>query len=383
VSVVTPIGQLDYRLPQAGRIRTGEKVKTRSGKDRPAALDTFKFTSGERDLLAPLAERYGGTIAPWNAQGSGDKWQVKTEATKIDVQVHVAGSVSLAYELWDPHLTRRCNGTECEMLVGTPDDFEIRQVGCVCAQKGILECAKLLRLSVLLPGMPTLGMWRWDTKSDNSITEILGFMRYMEEWAGNGLHECTMRLEERRQPGKVFKVVTLDYEGGLGSLLAGESRLVQLPATTGHISAGELEAGKPPVAANPHAEPVAGGAGEGDQSQAAGPSPASPTTDAEISAFVKDPYCADDDDDIVDAEIVHDDITGAHPIDPQACARWKDALTKHQCNKILPIARQLAIDMGQPVPTSFDTITDSVIDKLMTMNGKAGDDDARVRTESD
>lgn len=375
MSVVTPIGALDYRLPQAGRIRTGGKVKARNGKERPAALDHFRFTTGERSLLVPLAEHYGGIIQPWNAPGSGDKWMVDTETTRIDVQVHVAGSVSLAYELWDPHLTRRCNGNTCEVLVGTPDDFEIQQVDCICARKGLLECAKLLRLSVLLPGMPTLGMWRWDTKSDNAITEILGFMKYMEEWAGNGLHECTMRLEERRQPGKKFKVVVLDYEGGLGSLLAGESRLVQLPATTGLTSAGELEAGAPPVTVDAPTEPAStGGAGEADQYPPAGPSPASPPTD----------------DEIVEAEIVEDfaDLTGGdHPNDHDFRLRWLDEIkaSARQRNKALRRGHEIALELGEDPPRTIDDLIPAVIDRLIAeMNHlkKAGDDDPRVRTDS-
>jgi hypothetical protein len=353
MSVVTPIGALDYRLPQAGRIRTGEKVWSEKRKKYlPTTLDSFRFTTGERDLLVPLAERYGGEIKPWDAQGSGDKWMVDTKATKIEVQVHVAGSLSLAYEMWDPHMTRRCNGTTCALLVETPDDAGFQEVECVCARKGQLECDTKLRLSVLLPGTPTIGTWRWDSGSDNAIKEIRGFFKYMQEWAGNGLHACMMRLEERRQPGKKFKVVVLDYEGGSESLLAGESRLVQLPATTGHISAGELEAGKPPVAATPSAEPVAGEAGEGDRPQAAGPSPASPPTD---------------DDEIVDAEIVED-----------AAREWLDKLPQSHRNAALRKAREIARQHGEPEPTVAAAIPDHILQLLMEEAG----DDARVRTDS-
>jgi hypothetical protein len=347
VSVVTPIGKLDYRLPQAGRIRTGEQVKARSGKMRPAAIDTFKFTSGERDLLKPLADKYGGVIEAWNAPGSGDRWQVKTTATKIDVQIHVAGSVSLAYELWNPHLVRRCNGIMCQVLTGTPDDMEFAEVDCLCARRGEVECAKLLRLSVLLPGMPTLGMWRWDTKSGNSITEWLGFMRYMEEWAGNGLHECVMRIEERRRPGKVFKVVVPDYEGGVESLLAGESRLVQLPALSSP-TAGELEAGLPPDEAPPlDAEPVAvGGAGDVDEPRAAGPSPASP------------------DDEIVDAELVEDDES----IDTSDAVKW--LFKQEKRGPLLIRARQIATELGEQPPRNFSGIVEcpAVLARLMKEN---------------
>lgn len=373
MSVVTPIGALDYRLPQAGRIRIGEQIKARSGKMMGTTLDTFKFTSGERDLLVPLAERYGGTIEPWNAKGSGDRWQVKSEATKIDVQVHVAGSMTLSYELWDPHLMRRCNGNVCHVLTNTPDDAGFEEVPCLCACKGMIECTKKLRLSVLLPNMPTLGMWRFDSSSENTITEIGGFMKYMEEWAGNGLHACTMGMKVMRRPGKVFTVVNLDYPEGIGSLLAGESRLVQLP--TPAETAGELEAGSPPATATPAEPGGTGGAGEVDQLPSAGPSPASPPTD----------------DDIVDAEIVDDyaDLTnGDHPLDEDFRIEWLDSIkaSARQRNRALRRGHEIALELGEEPPRTIEDLTPAVVDRLIVeMNHlpKAGDDEhPRVRTDS-
>jgi hypothetical protein len=382
MSVVTRIDQLDYRLPQAGRIRTGEQVKARSGKMRPVAMDTFKFTSGERELLEPLAKKYGGTIAAWNVPGSGDKWQVKTNATKIDVQVHVAGSVSLAYELWDPHLERRCNGDQCQVVMTSADDAGEQTIDCLCARRGVLECQKIMRLSVLLPKMPSLGAWRFDTHSENTITETLGFMKYMQEWAGNGLHECTMRIEERRRPGKVFKVVVLDYEGGIESLLAGESRLVQLPTPT-PPTLGELEAGASSVTL-PHpeaGEPMAGEAGEVEPAPPVGPSPASPPSDdvreqlltMRDEIYGRSVIARSTDDDIVDAELVDE-------IDEVACATWLEATkaSGRLSSKALIQGRKLSIEAGLPAPMTIDDLTVEIIDQLR----KAGDDEhARARAD--
>jgi hypothetical protein len=382
VTTITPIGQLDYRLPQAGRIRTGEKTKSRGGKQIPRALNFFRFTSGERELIDVVADRYGGTTKPFDAQGSGDKWMVDTEADVIDVILAVPKGFSLAYELWNPHLVRRCNGETCDVLVETPDDAEIQQQDCLCARRGVLECSTKLRVAVLLPNMPTLGAWRWDTESDNAIKEVRGVFKALNDWVGPGLHPCKMRLEERRHPGKKFKVVVLDPGISVESLVAGDARLVQLP-TPAPPRLGELEAGASSVthtSSTPEAgEPMAGEAGEVEPAPPVGSSPASPPT---VRANLMDPltgeiYKAEGDDDIVDAEVI-EDLTDASPhmdeqIDVDACRTWL-AATKASgrlSSKALIQGRKLSIEAGLPAPMTIDDLTVEIIDQLR----KAGDDE--------
>jgi hypothetical protein len=139
---------------------------------------------------------------------------------------------------------------------------------------------------------------------------------------------------------------------------------------------------------------MAGGA-RGDDRTAPDDSPlASPSTDiyktyAEVpltpelqddarfaqQAFFPTPGVTDDD--IVDAEVVDEPIPH---IDEAMCQVWKERLTKPERNKLLREARPVAVAMGEPVPTTFDSITLPVIDRFMQM--EAGDD-ARVRTSSD
>jgi Recombination directionality factor-like len=359
MTVPTPIGQLDYRLPQAGRIRTGEKVwNAKRQKYLPTTLDHFRFTSGDGGLIEFVAQRYGGKAEKWEAQGSGDKWKVDTEADSIDVIVAVPKGFTLSYEMWDPHLIRRCNGTTCDVLVGTPDDAQMQQMDCLCARRGEVECDMKLRLSVLMPGMPTLGTWRWDTESDNAIKEIRGVFKALHDWVGPGLHPCKMRLEERRQPRKKFKVVVLDPGISIESLVAGDARLVQLPApsspTVAELGAGASSVTRP--TSTPEAgEPMAGGA-RGDGRPAPDDSPlASPPTD---------------DDDIVDAEVVEDDLRD-----------WLDKLPQTHRNAALRKAREIARQHGEPEPTVAAAIPDHILQQLKEQV-EAGDD-ARVRTTSE
>ena len=60
-----PILNLQRQLRELGRIRTGIQVSTSGGKRRPSKLETFRLTSGARELIEAAAEAYGGTVTPW------------------------------------------------------------------------------------------------------------------------------------------------------------------------------------------------------------------------------------------------------------------------------------------------------------------------------
>lgn len=79
-----PINTLQPRLRKLGRIRIGarETFTRKDGKQgsRPAKLDAFRFTSHDGQLVAAVAELYGGTPQPW-AGGEGDQHEVYTSAS--------------------------------------------------------------------------------------------------------------------------------------------------------------------------------------------------------------------------------------------------------------------------------------------------------------
>lgn len=337
-STIVPIGTSDRRLPQAGRIRTGEKTNTRQGRK---ALDSFKFTTSKHGFLVPLAEKYGGTILPWNEPSSPDKWQLVTEATEIDVVVPPE-PLTQSYELWDPDLKRRCNGITCTVLVGAPDDADYQDVDCICARKGVLECSYKLRLSVLLPEVQSLGTWRWDSGSKNARQEVPGMVEAIAVLQDRGFYNAKLRLEQRRQPRKVFNVLVLDTGVSIGSLVAGDTRLGSLPVTPSP-GMGELVR-------------ASGGTGEDDF----------PLSDSPVSPP------SDPDDEIIDAELVSDeptDFTKLEHVDPATGRAWLDACTGHQRGKVLARARDIATELGEPLPMQFSGITsERVIDRLVAEN---------------
>lgn len=327
MSTIVPIGMSDRRLPQAGRIRTGEQVKSRNGKWIPKALDHFLFTSSDPELLAPLAEKYGGTVKEWDNPKSGDRYQVRSDATKINV-VLPPEPLSQHYELWDPQLQRRCNGIECTVLVGTPDDADYQTVDCICARKGALECSYKLRLSVLIDDVPSLGTWRLDSGSDNVRKEMPGIVEAVEALQGHGFYHATLRLEQRRSPRKVYTVAVLDIGASIGALAAGESRLVQLPVPPRNpLPVSELEA-----------------KAAGDDGTGVPDSPAAPSAD----------------DEIVDAELIDE----PEEVDPTIGRAWIDKLPQTHRNAALRRAREIARECGEPEPTTATAIPDYIINRL-------------------
>jgi hypothetical protein len=329
----TPIASTQHRLPQSGRIRTGVK----GGRQGRKSINTFRVTSPDPELLEPVAQRYGGEIKPWNDDKSGDHFEVITRSSKMQV-ILPPDPLTEWYELWkgDRGLLRRCDGESCELATQSPDGPEIQRVDCICARKEVLDCRYKLRLNVLLPEVATLGTWRLDTSSRYAREEIPGVVDLIEMAQGRGLYNAVLRLEQRTLPGKRFNVPVLDPGVSVESLLAGESRLHALPVTPSPV--GELAAGD----------------GEAEVSAAL----ASPPDQFKTDTILPVP------DDVVDA-IVIDEITGPQPVDPTISRAFIDNLSSHARNRALTRAREIAVELGEPIPTNAASISPLVIDHLI------------------
>ena len=329
---IVPIGQEERRLPQAGRIRIGAKdSKARGGR---RAINSFRFTSGEADLLAPIAAAYGGNVVPWNEAKSGDRFEVITKTKRLKV-ILPPSPLTEWYELWkgDKGLQRRCTGLTCEQAIAGPEGPEIRAVPCLCDPDNP-DCDYKLRLSVWLPDVDSIGTWRLDTSSEHARREIPGVVALYENIdQGRGIFEAILRLEQRTSPGRRFNVPVLDTGVGVEALLAGETRLSALPRSATRVA--ELGTGDAvgEVGSAPHAPH---------------PPAASPSTD----------------DDIVDA-VVFDEVTGEHPVDPALTQAFLDSLSSHQRTKALLRARELALDLGEQLPRDFESISPVIADHLI------------------
>ena len=306
---VVPIGHGEKRLPQAGRIRIGIK----GGPQGRKAINTFRFTSQKSEFLDAVAKAYGGRVKPFSDDKSPDSYEVISEAKEIKV-ILPPNPLSENYELWSGRtgLERRCNGVTCELTQRTgPESVEIIEKPCLCGQNGVLKCKYLLRLSVMLPEVETIGIWRLDTSSENARAEIPGVVELITMAQGAGLYRARLRLEQRTVPGHRFNVPVLDAGVGAEGLAAGAHRL------------GALE-----------------------QQRSLGP------------------YTPDDE--VVEGEIVtEDDITGECPVDPMIARAWIDTLNGAQKARVLNRARAIAREADQPEPVNVAGIPVAIIDQLM------------------
>ena len=219
-----PIKIIDQqrRLHEVGRIRTGEQVPTQNGKARPAKLSKFRLTSRDRQVIDAAAALWGGEVRPWTAP-DGDQWEVYTETAALPVIVPpVDMAFSQFYEQWSAGGCQvRCDG-EWDLL---------NDKVCHCDPED-RACKIKTRLSVILPDLPGLGVWRLETGSFYGAVELNGAVDVCRRAGAQGtMLPARLRLEQRRvvrddpKTGKPqtlrFAVAVLDLDIRVGQLLAG------------------------------------------------------------------------------------------------------------------------------------------------------------------
>lgn len=235
---VVPIGQLARRIPEAGRIRIGQKQAMGNGKARPAAIGEFRFTSHDRSAIEQIAALYGGTVRGWSdPKAAAGQVEVVTDASEIRVVLPPdplgGGPV---YELWGGGgCERRCDGVTCTTYRAGPEGPEPVDVDCMCSAAGALACKPTTRLSVILPEVRFAGVWRLDTKSWNAAQELPGMVDLIHQAQGHGLQYATLAIKHRRSTiagqTRTFLVPVLGTDATVEQLAAGETALAALPST--------------------------------------------------------------------------------------------------------------------------------------------------------
>lgn len=235
---ISPI-VLQRRHAELGRIRLGDK---NSEKGFPQKLDKFRFTSPSEAYIHDLAELYGGEPRPWDNNGKPE-FEVYTEATSIPV-IAVKGGLSQWMETWlGGGIAHRCDGERgADGNLCDPDEF-------VTDNKGrkiyVHRDAKpTTRLSVMLPELDAIGVWRMESKGWNAAAEIPAVAE-LAQYVGD-LVPAVLHLVERRsvKDGKTsrFVVPVLD-------LRIGQARLKEIVAAKSGEPMAAVESGRPERAA--------------------------------------------------------------------------------------------------------------------------------------
>jgi hypothetical protein len=272
---------IQRRGQQIGRLRIGQQVAVikdgkDTGKTRPARLDTFRFTTGSRTTADAIAALYGGEVREWQRE-----FEVITTKSALGVTVPPRDEVvSQWYEKWTAGgCERRCDSQHEQISNGpclcphaaNPDDPD--EVTRKALERADLAkanppraCKLITRISVMLPDLPGLGVWRLDTGSYYAATEIGDSAAIMQVARDRGVFLPAMvRIEQRQRiaggqtkkfPVLVLEVLTTFRDLATGAIEAA-GITAQLPPAPGEtrraITAG---ASVPPQRDEPAPPPV-------------------------------------------------------------------------------------------------------------------------------
>jgi Recombination directionality factor-like len=274
---MSPILDIQRRGQQIGRLRIGQQVAViKDGKDtgrtRPARLDFFRFTTASRYAADAIADLYGGQVREWRAE-----FEVITTKSEIGVTVPPRDAViSQWYEQWSAGgCQKRCNSRHEQISNGPcqcpqPDDpGNPDDVSAAALERARLAklnppqaCGLVTRISVMIPDLPGLGVWRLDTASYYAATEIGDSAALMQVARDRGVFlPAMLRIEHRQRiaggqtkkfPVPVLEVLATFRDLATGAIERG-GMAAQLPPAPGE----KIRAIAAPPAASTQASPAA------------------------------------------------------------------------------------------------------------------------------
>jgi hypothetical protein len=232
----------------------GVQVPTRTpGKRAPKKIDRFRFTSADRSVIEAVAGVYGGLVHEWDNNGVG-QWEVVTDATELRIALPpnpADMAWSQFYESWAKGFcSRRCDGVR----------DSVRDKPCDCDPEN-RDCKATSRLSVLLPDIAGLGVWRIESHGYYAAVELSGAIELIQQMAGvQSIIPARLRLDQRevrkliKGKPEVFKfaVPVIDLDVSIMGVRSIAVRIGDAEVTSGEVP--ELPAGWAPV---PDAEPPA------------------------------------------------------------------------------------------------------------------------------
>jgi recombination directionality factor gp3-like protein len=237
-----PLLDLQVRFRELGRIRAGEK----GPKGEPRKRSTWRITSASQALLEQAAAlpEIGGTVREWKDAPDEGYYELLAETDRLDVMIppvaDAGALISQWYELWSGGgCVRRCDGIN-EALSGGP---------CICDAEE-RACTPTTRLSVMIPKLGGIGVWRLDTGGINAALELPGAFGLIVKAADGQFMPAVLRLEQRssKKEGTTrrYVVPVLDMEqASILELVSGKVPAVLGPA----VATGRPElpaAGEPP-----------------------------------------------------------------------------------------------------------------------------------------
>jgi hypothetical protein len=275
-----PLLDLQQRAREVGRIRIGRQVryvKDGQTKSRAEKLDRFRFTTNDPHAAQRVAELYGGEAIEW--EGGRQAWEVIADVSELDVMVPPGeAALSQDYELWSGGgLVRRCNGIDqltTDHACVCPADISERME---LAAQG-RACKPTTRVNVILPDLPDIGVWRYESHGYTAALELGGTADLLAKAREKGVVlPAKMRMEARQKIAggqtRNWFVVVLSTSVTLRELIEGTytGGLEQaLPPPPAALKAIEAPKDRPtPEPSADSAEPSPGDGGSRSRQQAA------------------------------------------------------------------------------------------------------------------
>ena len=210
---MSPILNIQQRYRELGRIRMGEK----GSKGQPVGLDHWRLTSSNRALLEEAAGLWGGEVTQWDGAPNEGTWQLTTGTDTLPIIIPPGREpVSQWMEQWTGGgCTHRCD-TVRNHITDDP---------CSCDPENP-ACKATTRLSVTLPDLPDVGVWRLETHGWNAANELPGTIGLIQSAASRGeFLEGTLRIEHRSSKSggqtRRFRVPVVDLNVKIRELVSG------------------------------------------------------------------------------------------------------------------------------------------------------------------
>lgn len=241
---IVPVHELKRRVTEQGRIRMGVKEPVmengkakldRNGKamTRPKKLNRLRFTSGDRRAMDRIAELYGGTVTPWPEGPTPGLFQCTVDQERIPIVLppDPLGGTPI-YEAWSGGgCLRRCDGVDCTLALAdnAGPDAEPAVVPCPCREQDKMLCKPRTRLNVMLRDVPFGGTWRIESTGWNAMEEIPGNVDLILHVQGQGLSQGELSIGQRSRMVngrmKQFVVPALSLPDSIAQLAEGTMRL--------------------------------------------------------------------------------------------------------------------------------------------------------------
>lgn len=251
---------MQRRIREVGRIRLGVQGM-KDGKRFPKKINRFRLTSADRQIIEAAAELYGGTAQAWN-NGGVEQFEVVTDVTTMPILLPPNPADlgwSQFFESWAKGFcTKRCDGLR----------DSVRDVPCDCDPDD-RECKATSRLSVILPEIAGLGVWRLESHGYNAAVELAAAVEMIEALVGvRSMVPARLRLEVRETRRLIdgdavvrkFVVPVLDLDTSVAQVQALAAGVVPVAIGNGPAESSREISGqsgwKPVAALAPSATPA-------------------------------------------------------------------------------------------------------------------------------